>query len=81
MYSTTFVFDTRQLYSEFHRPDTLIAAAKEAMDVSARKSGEIRNPGVSQTSIARGSERGLKQLIAHPNHRAARRRRSEWLSG
>lgn len=82
MYSTTFIFDTRQFDSEFHRLDALIStAAKETDGYLGEEAWEDPKTGRIANVYYWNSELGLKQLIAHPSHVEAKRRYSEWLSG
>jgi heme-degrading monooxygenase HmoA len=82
MYSATFIFDTKQFDSEFHRLDALIAAAaKETEGYIGEEAWEDPKTGRIANVYYWSSERGLKQLIEHPNHLEAKRRYSEWLHG
>lgn len=82
MYSATFIFDTKQFDSEFHRLDALIAsAAKETEGYLGEEAWEDPKTGRIANVYYWSSELGLKQLIAHPMHQEAKRRYSEWLSG
>jgi hypothetical protein len=82
MYSATFIFDTKQFDSEFHRLDALIAAAaKETEGYVGEEAWEDPKTGRIANVYYWSSELGLKQLIEHPNHLEAKRRYSEWLNG
>jgi len=82
MYSATFIFDTKQYDSDFHRLDALIAtAAKETEGYLGEETWENPSTGRISNVYYWESELGLQQLIAHPSHQEAKRRYSEWLSG
>jgi heme-degrading monooxygenase HmoA len=82
MFSTTFIFDTRQFDSEFHRLDALIAAAaKETDGYLGEEAWEDPKTGRIANVYYWRSELGLKQLVEHPKHVEAKRRYGEWLNG
>jgi heme-degrading monooxygenase HmoA len=82
MYSATFIFDTRQFDSDFHRLDAIIAAAaKETEGYLGEEAWEDPKTGRISNVYYWASEAGLRQLMAHPSHQEAKRRYSEWLSG
>ncbi|MFO1380494.1 MAG: antibiotic biosynthesis monooxygenase [Chitinivorax sp.] len=82
MISATFIFDPRQFDDEFHALDAQIAAAARQTDGylgeeawQDPKTGRIANVYYWQ------SETGLRQLMNHPQHLAAKQRYQQWLSG
>lgn len=82
MYSATFIFDTKQFDSDFHRLDSLIAAAaKETEGYMGEEAWEDPKTGRICNVYYWEGEAGLKQLIAHPSHLEAKRRYAEWLAG
>jgi heme-degrading monooxygenase HmoA len=82
MYSATFIFDPKQFDDDFHRLDTLIAAAaKETDGYLGEEAWEDPKTGRIANVYYWASEQGLKQLIEHPRHLEAKRRYSEWLAG
>lgn len=82
MYSASFIFDTKQYDSDFHRLDALIAeAAKQTEGYLGEEAWEDPKTGRILNVYYWDSELGLKQLISHPSHLEAKRRYSEWLSG
>ena len=82
MFTATFIFDTRQFDSDFHRLDALIAAAaKQTEGYLGEEAWEDPNSGRISNVYYWESQAGLKQLMAHPSHQEAKRRYSEWLSG
>jgi hypothetical protein len=82
MYTATFIFDTNQFDSEFHRLDALIAAAARQTDGYLGEEA-WENPATGRISNVYywASQLGLQQLMAHPSHQEAKRRYSEWLQG
>lgn len=82
MYSATFIFDTKQFDSDFHRLDALIAAAaRETEGYLGEEAWEDSKTGRISNVYYWKSQAGLRQLMEHPKHQEAKRRYSEWLSG
>lgn len=82
MYSATFIFDTKQFDSEFHRLNALIAtAAKESEGYLGEEAWEDPKTGRISNVYYWESELGLRQLMTHPAHQEAKSRYSEWLGG
>ncbi|MDL2355931.1 MAG: antibiotic biosynthesis monooxygenase [Pseudomonadota bacterium] len=82
MFSATFIFDTKQFDSDFHRLDALIAAAaRESDGYLGEEAWHDPASGRISNVYYWDSEDGLRQLMVHPHHQEAKRRYSEWLGG
>ncbi|MEQ1682134.1 MAG: antibiotic biosynthesis monooxygenase [Burkholderiaceae bacterium] len=82
MYSSTFIFATKQFDDEFHRLDQLIAAAAKATKgYLGEESWE--NPGTGQVSNVYYWEslEALQALMQHPAHLEAKAAQAKWLAG
>jgi heme-degrading monooxygenase HmoA len=82
MYSSTFIFATKQFDAEFHRLDQVIAAAAKA---TPGYLGEEtwENAGTGQVSNVYYWEslEALQALMQHPAHVEAKAAQARWLAG
>lgn len=82
MISATFIFDTRQFDAEFHALDGAIAAAaRQTEGYLGEEAWEDPQTGRIANVYYWQSEAGLRQLMNHPQHLAAKQRYQQWLSG
>lgn len=82
MYSSTFIYATRQFDEDFHRLDQAIA------DMARRIPGYLgeeswENPATGQVSNVYYWEslEALQALVRHPDHQAAKAAQARWLDG
>ncbi|WP_028448313.1 antibiotic biosynthesis monooxygenase family protein [Chitinibacter tainanensis] len=82
MYSATFIFTPKQYDAEFEALDAQIAAAaKASQGYLGEESWEDPKTGRIANVYYWASEAGLRELMAHPQHLAAKQRYQTWLGG
>jgi len=82
VYSSTFIFATRQFDDEFHRLDQEIAAAAKAIPgYLGEESWENPAAGLVSNVYYWESLEALSQLVQHPRHLAAKAAQAKWLAG
>lgn len=82
MYSSTFIFATRQFDEEFHRLDQEIAAmAKAIPGYLGEESWENAASGLVSNVYYWESLEALQQLVQHPRHQEAKAAQGKWLDG
>ncbi|HET7795503.1 MAG TPA: antibiotic biosynthesis monooxygenase [Rhizobacter sp.] len=82
MYSSTFIFATRQLDESFHRLDQEIAAAAKAIPgYLGEESWENAAAGLVSNVYYWESLEALQQLVQHPRHLEAKAGQGNWLAG
>lgn len=82
IYSSTFIFATRQFDDEFHRLDEEIAAAAKAIPGYLGEEA-WENPATGQMCNVYywDSLDALQQLVRHPRHLEAKVAQERWLAG
>ncbi len=81
-WTATFIFATKQFDADFHRLDTQIAEAARALPgYLGEEAWENPATGLVSNVYHWESLEALQALIAHPVHRQAKARQSEWLAG
>ena len=82
MYSSTFIFATKQFDETFHRLDQEIAAAAKAIPgYLGEESWENPANGLVSNVYYWESLEALQQLVQHPRHQEAKAAQSNWLAG
>jgi heme-degrading monooxygenase HmoA len=82
MYSSTFIFATRQFDDAFHRLDQEIAAmAKAIPGYLGEETWENPGSGLVSNVYYWDSLEALQQLVQHPRHLEAKRAQDKWLAG
>ncbi len=82
MYSSTFIFATKQFDDEFHRLDQEIAAAAKAIPgYLGEESWEDHARGLVSNVYYWESLEALQQLVKHPRHLEAKAAQGNWLAG
>jgi|SRR5579864_1936503 len=82
MYSSTFIFATKQFDDEFHRLDRTIAeAARTIPGYIGEEVWENASTGLTSNVYYWESLDGLQTLIQHPAHIEAKAAQSNWLAG
>lgn len=82
MYSSTFVFATKQFDDEFHRLDQAIAEmAKTIPGYIGEESWENVSTGLISNVYYWDSLESLQVLMQHPKHIEAKAAQSKWLAG
>ena len=82
MYSSTFIFATRQFDADFHRLDQEIAAmAKAIPGYLGEESWENAAAGLISNVYYWESREALQQLVQHPRHLEAKASQGRWLAG
>lgn len=82
MYSSTFIFATKQFDDAFHRLDQTIAdAAKEIPGYMGEETWENASTGLTSNVYYWESLDALQTLIQHPAHLKAKAAQSNWLAG
>lgn len=82
MYSSTFIFATRQLDERFHRLDQEIAAAAKAIPgYLGEEAWENPATGLVSNVYYWDSLEALQQLVQHPRHLEAKAGQGQWLAG
>jgi heme-degrading monooxygenase HmoA len=82
MYSSTFIFATKQFDDAFHRLDQQIAAAAKTIPgYLGEESWENPARGLVSNVYYWESLEALQALVKHPLHLQAKARQGEWLDG
>jgi len=82
MYSSTFIFATKQFDEEFHRLDQEIAAmAKAIPGYLGEECWENAASGLVSNVYYWESLEALQQLVQHPRHQQAKAAQGKWLDG
>lgn len=82
MYSSTFIFATKQFDEAFHRLDQQIAAhAKTIPGYLGEESWSNADTGLVSNVYYWETLEALQQLMQHPSHLAAKAAQQQWLAG
>jgi len=82
MYSSTFIFASKQFDDEFHRLDRIIADAAKAMPgYLGEETWENSASGLTSNVYYWDTLESLQALIQHPVHQQAKAAQSNWLNG
>jgi heme-degrading monooxygenase HmoA len=82
MYSSTFIFATRQFDDAFHRLDEAIATAARSIDgYLGEESWEDTGKGLVSNVYYWQSLEALQALMQHPAHLKAKAAQAQWLNG
>lgn len=82
MYSTTFIFATKQFDAEFHRLDQQIAAmAKQIPGYLGEETWENHEAGLTSNVYYWESQEAIQKLMQHPGHLKAKKEQANWLAG
>ena len=82
MYSSTFIFATKQFDEAFHRLDEAIATAARSIDgYLGEESWEDTGKGLVSNVYYWQSLEALQALMQHPTHLAAKAAQAQWLNG
>lgn len=82
MYSSTFIFATKQFDDAFHRLDQEIAAAAKAIPgYLGEETWENTAAGLVSNVYYWDSLEALQQLVHHPRHLEAKAAQGNWLAG
>ena len=82
MYSSTFVFGTKQFDDAFHRLDRIIAeAAKQIPGYLGEEAWENTSNGLCSNVYYWDSLEALQALMQHPAHLEAKAAHTQWLDG
>jgi heme-degrading monooxygenase HmoA len=82
MFSSTFIFATKQFDAEFHRLDAVIAtAAKATPGYLGEESWENTGTGQVSNVYYWESLEALQALMQHPAHLQAKAAQAQWLAG
>ena len=82
MYSSTFIFATRQFDDDFHRLDQSIAeVAKAIPGYIGEETWENTSTGLVSNVYYWESLEALQALMQHPKHLEAKAAQSKWLNG
>ena len=82
IYSSTFIFATKQFDDEFHRLDQEIArAAKGLPGYLGEEAWENTATGVVSNVYYWSSLEALQALMSHPTHLKAKAAQANWLAG
>ncbi|EEA01225.1 conserved hypothetical protein [Burkholderia sp. H160] len=82
MYSSTFIFATKQFDDVFHRLDQTIAdAARTIPGYIGEEAWENASTGLTSNVYYWESLDALQMLIQHPAHIEAKAAQSNWLAG
>lgn len=82
MYSSTFIFASKEFDAEFHRLDAAIAAAaRDIPGYLGETSWENPQTGLVANVYYWDSLEALQALVKHPQHLEAKERQSNWLDG
>ena len=82
MYSSTFIFATKQFDDAFHRLDQEIATiAKQIPGYLGEETWENASSGLVSNVYYWDSLEALQQLVQHPSHLKAKAAQANWLDG
>lgn len=82
MYSSTFIFATKQFDDRFHRLDEVIATAARSIDgYLGEESWEDSGKGLVSNVYYWQSLDALQALMRHPAHVEAKAAQAQWLNG
>ncbi|WP_100412110.1 antibiotic biosynthesis monooxygenase [Acidovorax sp. 69] len=82
MYSSTFIFATKQFDDTFHRLDEAIATAARSIDgYLGEESWEDSARGLVSNVYYWKSLEALQALMQHPTHLEAKAAQAQWLNG
>ncbi|RKF44229.1 antibiotic biosynthesis monooxygenase [Paraburkholderia fungorum] len=82
MYTSTFIFATRQLDDRFHRLDETIATAAKAIPgYLGEEAWENASTGLTSNVYYWASLDALQMLMQHPAHLEAKAAQANWLDG
>lgn len=82
MYSSTFIFATKQFDETFHRLDQEIAAAAKSIPgYLGEETWENPADGLVSNVYYWESLEALQQLVQHPRHLEAKAAQGNWLAG
>ena len=82
MYSSTFIFATKQFDEAFHRLDQEIAAVAKAIPgYLGEETWENTSTGLVSNVYYWESLEALQQLVHHPRHLEAKAAQANWLAG
>jgi heme-degrading monooxygenase HmoA len=82
MYSSTFIFATKQFDEDFHRLDQKIATmAKEIPGYLGEEAWENHATGLTSNVYYWDSLEALQRLMQHPDHLRAKNEQEKWLAG
>jgi heme-degrading monooxygenase HmoA len=82
MYSSTFIFATKQFDDEFHRLDQAIAEmAKSIPGYIGEETWENASTGLVSNVYYWESLESLQMLMQHPKHLEAKANQDKWLNG
>lgn len=82
MYSSTFIFATKQFDDAFHRLDEVIATAARSIDgYLGEESWEDTGRGLISNVYYWQSLEALQLLMQHPAHLQAKAAQAQWLNG
>lgn len=82
MYSSTFIFATKQFDDEFHRLDQAIAEmAKAIPGYIGEETWENASTGLVSNVYYWESLESLQALMQHPKHLEAKAKQEKWLAG
>lgn len=82
MYSSTFIFATKQFDDDFHRLDQAIAeVAKAIPGYIGEETWENTSTGLVSNVYYWESLESLQALMQHPKHLEAKAAQSTWLNG
>ena len=82
MYTSTFIFATRQLDERFYRLDETIATAAKAIPgYLGEESWENASTGLTSNVYYWASLEALQALMQHPAHLEAKAAQANWLDG
>lgn len=82
MYSSTFIFATKQFDDAFHRLDEAIATAARSIDgYLGEESWQDMGNGLVSNVYYWHSLDALQSLMQHPSHLKAKAAQTQWLNG
>ncbi len=82
MYTSTFIFATRQLDADFHRLDAIIATAARSIDgYLGEEAWTDTDKGLVSNVYYWQSLEALQALMQHPAHLEAKAAQARWLDG
>ena len=82
IWSSTFIFATKQFDDEFHRLDqSIAAAAKNLPGYLGEEAWENTATGIVSNVYYWSSLEALQALMSHPDHLKAKAAQANWLDG